>query len=120
LFTALVKDFLGIQLQIDEVEHDKVFSPPVGNVATKFDLFAEYQKNRVIVKVQHAHYSDTYERFVYYQCSAMVETIASSDNYILNVVITWNSKGVALGYINVAPLGLSGTRSPNFSLAASI
>ncbi|OQY53761.1 MAG: hypothetical protein DRR08_03560 [Candidatus Parabeggiatoa sp. nov. 2] len=81
LFTALVKDFLGIQLEIDEVEHDKAFIPPVGNVATKFDLFAEDKKNRVIVEVQHAHYSDTYERFVYYQCSAMVETIASSDNY---------------------------------------
>ncbi len=81
LFTALVKDFLGIQLEIDEVEHDKVFVPPVGNVATKFDLFAEDKKNRVIVEVQHAHYSDSYERFVYYQCSAMVETIISSKNY---------------------------------------
>jgi predicted transposase/invertase (TIGR01784 family) len=81
LFIALVKDFLGIQLEIDTVEHDKVFDPPVGNVATKFDLFAEDTKNRVIVEVQHAHYSDTYERFIYYQCSAMVETIASSENY---------------------------------------
>ncbi|HEW97521.1 MAG: hypothetical protein DRR16_17140 [Candidatus Parabeggiatoa sp. nov. 3] len=81
LFTALVKDFLGIQLEIDEVENDKAFIPPVGNVATKFDLFAEDKKNRVIVEVQHAHDSDTYERFVYYQCSSMVETIISSDNY---------------------------------------
>ena len=80
LFTALVKDFLGIQLEIDEVENDKAFIPPVGNVATKFDLFAEDKKNRVIVEVQHAHDSDTYERFVYYQCSSMVETIISSDN----------------------------------------
>ncbi len=81
LFTALVKDFIGIQLEIDEVENDKAFIPPVGNVATKFDLFAEDKKNRVIVEVQHAHDTDTYERFVYYQCSAMVETIISSDNY---------------------------------------
>jgi hypothetical protein len=41
IFTALVKDFLGIELEIDEVENDKAFVPPVGNVATKFDLFAE-------------------------------------------------------------------------------
>ncbi len=80
LFTALVKDFIGIQLEIDEVENDKAFIPPVGNVATKFDLFAEDKKNRVIVEIQHAHDTDTYERFVYYQCSAMVETIISSDN----------------------------------------
>jgi len=87
LFTALVKDFLGIQLEIDEVEHDKVFVPSVGKVATRFDLFAEDKKNRVIVEVQHAHYSDTYERFLYYQCSAMVETIASSDNYSFPVTV---------------------------------
>jgi len=81
LFTALVKDFIGIELEIDEVEHDKAFIPAVGKVALKFDLFAQDKKNRVIVEVQHAHYSDTYERFLYYQCSAMVETIASSSNY---------------------------------------
>lgn len=87
LFTALAKDFLGIQLEIDEVEHDKVFVPSVGSVATKFDLFAEDKKNRVIVEVQHAHYSDTYERFIYYQCSAMVDTIISSSNYHFPVTV---------------------------------
>lgn len=81
LFTALIKDFLGIQLEIDQVENDKAFVPSVGKVAIKFDLFAEDTQNRVIVEVQHAHYSDTYERFLYYQCSAMVQTIASSSNY---------------------------------------
>ncbi len=81
IFTAISKDFLGIELEIDKVEHDKAFVPPVGSVATKFDLFAEDKKNRVIVEVQHVHYSDSYERFLYYQCSAMVESIVSSSNY---------------------------------------
>jgi len=71
IFTALVNDFLDIKLEIDKVETDKVFIPPVGSVATKFDLFAEDKKNRVIVEVQHVHYPDSYDRFVYYQCSAM-------------------------------------------------
>jgi len=87
LFTGLVKDFLDIELEIDEVENDKVFIPPVGSVETKFDLFAEDKKNRVIVEVQHAHYTDTFERFVYYQCGAMVETIASSSNYSFPVTV---------------------------------
>ncbi|TGO02726.1 hypothetical protein PN36_20075 [Candidatus Thiomargarita nelsonii] len=85
MFTALVSDLLDIQLEIDEVKNDKVFIPSVGKVATRFDLFAEDKKNRVIV--QHAHYSDTFERFVYYQCSAMVETIASSNNYSFPVTV---------------------------------
>jgi len=83
MFTALVSDLLDIHLEIDEVKNDKVFIPSVG--ATRFDLFAEDKKNRVIV--QHAHYSDTFERFVYYQCSAMVETIASSNNYSFPVTV---------------------------------
>jgi len=81
VFTALVKDFTGIELEIDEVENDKCFYPAVANVANRFDLFAEDKKNRVIVEVQHAHYPDTYERFLYYQLSAMVESIKSASNY---------------------------------------
>jgi len=87
MFTALVGDLLDLQLEIDQVENDKVLIPSVGKVATRFDLFAEDKKNRIIVEVQHAHYSDTYERFVYYQCSAMVETIASSTNYGFPVTV---------------------------------
>ena len=87
LFIALVKDFIGIELEIDEVENDKGFVPAVGSVATQFDLFAQDKKNRVIVEVQHANYSDTYERFIYYQCSAMVETIISSGNYRFPVTV---------------------------------
>ncbi|MCK5522601.1 MAG: Rpn family recombination-promoting nuclease/putative transposase [Thiomargarita sp.] len=81
IFTAISKDFLGIQLEISKVENDKAFIPSIGSIATKFDLFAEDKKNRVIVEVQHAHYSDSYERFFYDQCSTMVKTIASSDGY---------------------------------------
>ena len=32
MFTALVNDLLDIQLEIDEVENDKVFVPTVGKV----------------------------------------------------------------------------------------
>ena len=50
IFTALVKDFLDIQLEIDEVKNDKVFVPSVGNVAIRFDLFAEDKKIRLLSK----------------------------------------------------------------------
>ena len=81
IFTALVNDFLGIKLKITKVYSDYTFSPAVGNVATRFDLFAEDKENRIIVEMQHVHYPDTYERFLYYQCNALVETIKSSQNY---------------------------------------
>jgi hypothetical protein len=59
MFTTLVSDFLDIKLEIDFIETDKVFIPFVGSIATKFDLFAEDKKNRVIVEVQHVHYPDS-------------------------------------------------------------
>jgi hypothetical protein len=88
LFKALVKDFLQIDnFEIDEVENDKAFYPTVGSVNFKFDLFAEDSKNRIVVEMQHAHYSDTYDRFLYYQCCAMVESIASSQNYRFPITV---------------------------------
>jgi hypothetical protein len=44
-------------------------------------LFAEDKKNRLIVEAQHASRSDNFDRFLYYHCTAMVETIPSSKNY---------------------------------------
>ena len=87
VFTALVKDFLDITLDIDKVESEKTFIPPIGSVDTRFDLFAEDKKNRIIVEVQHRHYADTYERFLYYQCTAMVETVKSSNDYRFPVTV---------------------------------
>jgi len=40
-------------------------------------------------------------------------------NIILNVGITWISRGVAPGYINIAPLGLSGSYLSYFGFSKS-
>lgn len=44
VFTHFVKDFLGISLEIDQVETEKSFDPPIGNVDSRFDLYAEDKK----------------------------------------------------------------------------
>ncbi len=81
IFTAFVKDFLGIGIEIDNVETEKTYAPPVGRVASRFDLYAEDKKNRVIVDIQHERYEDHYDRFLHYHCEALLEQIASSDSY---------------------------------------
>jgi len=48
IFKAFVKDFLGIELNIDKVEMEKSFDPPIGHVDSCFDLFAEDKQNRII------------------------------------------------------------------------
>jgi predicted transposase/invertase (TIGR01784 family) len=81
IFKAFVKDFLGIELNIDKVEMEKSFPIPIGNVDTRFDLFAEDKQNRVIVDIQHVRYGDHYDRFLHYHCAALLEQIASSKDY---------------------------------------
>ncbi len=81
IFKAFVKDFIGIELQINQVEMEKEFSPVIGKVDTRFDLFAEDIDNRVIVDIQHVRYGDHYDRFLHYHCVALLEQIASSENY---------------------------------------
>ncbi len=81
IFRAFVHDLLDIDLEIDYVETEKSFDPPIGRVVSRFDLFAEDRKNRIIVGIQHARYRDPYDRFLNYQCTALLEQIANADNY---------------------------------------
>ena len=53
VFKGFVRDILGIQLDIDKVETEKVFDTMIGSVKTQFYLFAEDKKKRVIVDIQH-------------------------------------------------------------------
>ncbi|MDM8563100.1 PD-(D/E)XK nuclease family transposase [Candidatus Marithioploca araucensis] len=85
IFKAFVKDFIGIDLKINKVEMEKQFYPVIGKVDTRFDLFAEDISNRVIVDIQHARYGDHYDRFLHYHNVALLEQVASSENYHPNL-----------------------------------
>lgn len=81
IFTGFVRDLLDINLEINSVETEKSFPNQVGRVASRFDLFAEDKKNRIIVDIQHARYRDHYDRFLHYHCVALLEQIINADNY---------------------------------------
>jgi hypothetical protein len=59
----------------------KSFDPPIGNVDSRFDLFAEDKENRIIVDIQHVRYADHYDRFLHYHCAALLEQVVSSQDY---------------------------------------
>lgn len=81
IFTAFVEVVLGIKIEISKVETEKSFAPPIGHVASRFDLFAEDTKNRIIVDIQHVRYEDHYDAFLHYHCTALIEQILKAENY---------------------------------------
>ncbi len=92
IFTAFVRDVVGIAIEIDHVETEKEFAPPIGRVQSRFDLFARDVKNRVIVDIQHERYHDHYDRFLHYHCAAMLEQVANAEDYrppmtVLTIVV---------------------------------
>lgn len=81
IFTAFVQDVLGVHVEIDRVETEKSFKPIVGYVDSRFDLFAQDDKNRIIVDIQHVQNDDHYDRFLHYHCVALLEQIANAKSY---------------------------------------
>jgi predicted transposase/invertase (TIGR01784 family) len=81
IFTAFVSALIGREVQVDHVETEKEFSPPIGYVKPRFDLFAEDREHRIIVDIQHARTIDHYDRFLYYHCAAILEQITNAKNY---------------------------------------
>ena len=82
VFKGFVRDILGIEINIDKVETEKEFKPAVGKVAMKFDLYAQDEEGRVIVRCQHQYSSDDhYDRFLHYHCVALLEQAENAKNY---------------------------------------
>ncbi len=81
IFTAFVKDFIGVNIEITKVEMEKSFRPSIGPVDSRFDLFAEDTKNRIVVDIQQDRLTDHYDRFLYYHCAAMLELTARTKTY---------------------------------------
>jgi predicted transposase/invertase (TIGR01784 family) len=92
IFSAFVRDVTGVPIEVDRVETEKEFDPPMGRVKSRFDLFAQDLKNRVIVDIQYKRYPDHYDRFLHYHCAALIEQASGSEHYrppmrVLTVVV---------------------------------
>ena len=81
IFTAFVRDFINVKLEIDHVETEKSFTPKIGKIDSRFDLFAEDKKNRIIVDIQHRRLTDHYARFLHYHCAAILEQASNAEDY---------------------------------------
>ncbi|MGB0389027.1 MAG: PD-(D/E)XK nuclease family transposase, partial [Ardenticatenaceae bacterium] len=115
IFTAFVRDVLGIEVEVEKVETEKSFKPAIGNVAVEFDLYAEDKKNRLIIDIQHKRDSDRYDCFFHYHSVALLEQVKKNYNYrsklaVFSIVVLTSGdrhrKDVSI--INCDPHDLSG------------
>ncbi len=81
VFTAFVKDVLGIDIHIDKVETEKVLPSKVSAIKFKMDLFAEDKATRTVVEIQKVDYDYTYDRFSHYFLANLVDVQRRSDDY---------------------------------------
>ncbi len=81
VFTAFVKDVLGIDIHIDKVETEKLLPSKVSSIKFRMDLFAEDKDQRTVVEIQKVDYDYTYDRFTHYFSSNLVDVQRSSRTY---------------------------------------
>jgi hypothetical protein len=81
VFTAFVKDVLGIDIHIDKVETEKALPSKVSAIKFKMDLFAEDKASRTVVEIQKVDYDYTYDRFSHYFLANLVDVQRKSDDY---------------------------------------
>lgn len=87
VFHAFVKDVLGIDVEVDEIETEKKFEPQVGHIDFKLDIFAESKKDRVIIEIQRVVYDHNFDRFLHYFMMSIVEMQSNYKKYGINKTV---------------------------------
>lgn len=81
IFKAFAKDVIGIDIDIDQVETEKVLPNKVSAIKFRMDLFAEDAANRTVVEIQKVDYDYSYDRFAHYFLANVIDMQRSSRDY---------------------------------------
>lgn len=81
VFKAFVKDVVGVDVDIDKVETEKVLERKTSPIRFKMDIFAESKDHRIIVEIQKVDYNTNYNRFIHYFLANLIDQQASSKDY---------------------------------------
>ncbi len=81
VFEHFVKDILNLDVEIGTIETEKRFSPRVGNIDFKLDIFAETVDKRIVIELQRVQYDYNFDRFLHYLMMVVAEQQKSSRQY---------------------------------------
>jgi predicted transposase/invertase (TIGR01784 family) len=81
VFSRFASDVLGEPIEVTAVHQEYRYPDAVGRVKVEYDLFAEDEKHRVIVEVQHVRERNFFERFLHYHLVGIIEQVPSHRSY---------------------------------------
>lgn len=89
VFQAFVKDITGVEMDMTQtkIETEKRFSPKVGNIDFKLDIFAQDITDRIVVEIQRVEYDYHFDRFLHYFMMAIAELQRTSADYQIDKTV---------------------------------
>ena len=84
VFTTFVRDILGIEVEVDQIETAKRFEPKVGYIDFELDIFAESTDKRICIEIQRIQYDHHFDRFLHYFLMLIAEQQKGSKDYSID------------------------------------
>lgn len=81
VFEHFIKDILGFEIEVDKIETEKKFDPPIGYIDFEIDIFAESIDKRTVIELQRARYDYNFDRFMHYLQMLVSEQQKSAKKY---------------------------------------
>jgi hypothetical protein len=87
VFTAFVRDILGIEVEVDKIETEKKFDPKIGYVDFELDIFAESIDRRIVIEIQRVEYDSHFDRFLHYFLMLIAEQQKNAKEYNIDQTV---------------------------------
>jgi hypothetical protein len=100
ILQAFLYDLIGVRLSLrpEQIEMERKFAPPIGNVDMSIDIFVDDPEHRLIIEMQREYYDYHYDRFLYYHQAATMDLVQNYKSYRLSRTvhtIVWLTQKVA-------------------------
>jgi hypothetical protein len=87
VFKGFVKDVLGIDFEVGEIETEKKFEPQIGYIDFALDIYAESVDKRVCIELQRVEYDHHFDRFLNYFLMLIAEQQKKSSKYSVDQTV---------------------------------
>jgi hypothetical protein len=87
VFKAFVHDILGIEVEVDNIETEKRFDPPIGYIDFELDIFAETIDRRIVIEIQRVEYDYHFDRFLHYFLMLIAEQQKTAKAYDIDQTV---------------------------------